>query len=388
MARPFHGPTIPETTAQVIGAVKHCPLTCGLPTRMSRRSFDEACAAERRKQQQRGEEWGAYGHKSKARLKIRCEECRGKVPPAEITIISMEEIMGGQSRLKKGKCALCSESGTVKSNHGLMVCTSCAAVQANINVRPQAVMRAMAIMRPELLDGVGQAVAIQVENRAMERLADLVGYNGQDGDDLLDRVELVVDQLAEAAQCSPGRAENCAAIAVAVSQYQERLAEAEARLAACQPPEINPADVAHLSHALDRYKERCEELAAALVMSRATAAELADQVNALDDQVTDLTGQVAIANGKLATALPDRSYLAGYLDDIRNVLELEEDFPADKLAYSVAMLKDGLAVSSALAHQAAGSVLDAHLLDLCLDAMRGHITGLDPDRIAAIRGAA
>jgi hypothetical protein len=34
---------------------------------------------------------------------------------------------------------------------------------------------------------------------------------------------------------------------------------------------------------------------------------------------------------------------------------------------------------------ASASTLDSHLLDLALDAMRGHITGLDPDRIAMLR---
>ena len=32
--------------------------------------------------------------------------------------------------------------------------------------------------------------------------------------------------------------------------------------------------------------------------------------------------------------------------------------------------------------------IDSHLLDLALDAMRGNITGLDPDRIAVLREAA
>jgi hypothetical protein len=350
MARPFEGDSIPEAITKAKRWVQHCPLTCNLPTRMTRAGWERSCAAERRRQEVRGEEWGTYGHKAQAKVKTRCQQCQGRTVPAEITLITLEETMGGQCKIKKGTCAICGDLGVLKSNHKLDVCTNCAAIQANINMRPQAVLKALGIMRPELLERAVRLVPdVQVEAfEEMERLAALVGYAGQDGDELLDRVELVIEQLAhEAAQWTMA-----GDMAIDLSQPDAHLAAA-----------VNQEDVALLTQAFDQYKERCEEL----------------------------ENNLALANNKLAQAQADKGYFATYIDDIRQTLDLPGDFPADKIAFSVAMLRDELQAAAEqleLPISRQGSALDSHLLDLALDAMRGRITGLDPDQLAMLREAA
>lgn len=382
-------------------SVKHCPLTCGLPTRMLKHGFADACARERRRQEHKRWDSGTVGVAStghRQKLYVRCASCKGKLVPAELTFITEEEVMGGLSKTKKGKCALCNDMAVLKSNHKLDVCSNCANIQANINMRPAAVLKALGIMRPELLDGVGQAIADQIDQKVLARLAALVGYSGPDGDELLDRVELVVDQLAEAAMCNPTRAENCSMLLQAVGQYQERLAEMEKRLseATAWTPvaedAIAPADVAHLGHAFDRYKERCEELTTELQEARGAAGIIDGD---LGESIRDIVSHSLTAQARLARAQGDLGYYATYLGDIRQALDLPDDFPADKVAYSVAMLRDDLrAATEQLELPTAGplvchgSSLDSHLLDMCLDAMRGRITGLDPDRIAVLREAA
>ncbi len=123
-----------------------CPVTCGLPTRMTEGGFARACAA---KQQQGGEYCDDPKNRaSKQVFAVRkklniCATCRGENRPAELEILTLSEVTVG-TKTKGQACTLCGKKDCqVAMNHGKEVCSSCSVLMAAVNLRPESVLAAI-----------------------------------------------------------------------------------------------------------------------------------------------------------------------------------------------------------------------------------------------------
>jgi len=100
--------------------LSHCPVTGGVPTRMSGAAFARMCE-ERRGTRRRKLNSVAVVTGSKA-----CEQCKGRrqhwPPELEIIDIKPEELEMGKTN---GRCAICDAKTEVKNTRGHMVCATC-----------------------------------------------------------------------------------------------------------------------------------------------------------------------------------------------------------------------------------------------------------------------
>lgn len=69
--------------------MRQCPLTCGLPTRMTESGWVKACAARRQLNEKFSE------HSADVHVMF-CRECRGRIRPPELEIITIEEMSVGR----------------------------------------------------------------------------------------------------------------------------------------------------------------------------------------------------------------------------------------------------------------------------------------------------
>ena len=180
--------------------IKQCPVTGGVPTSMTEASFKRACASHRR---QTGKTSYNYQIKERKVDLSACALCKGKRRPAELTIITDEEVreMGKPAR-NMGKCQNCGESAMVTKNNGLQVCSSCSSIQAAVKNRLEAVANAARSLGKgeELLAALVPSgkLAIQVTSDLLQEISGLVGYTGEDPKEL---VAAVVKATKACASC-------------------------------------------------------------------------------------------------------------------------------------------------------------------------------------------
>ena len=162
--------------------IKQCPVTGGVPTRMTEASFKRACAGHRR---QTGKTSYNYQIKERKVDLSACARCKGKKRPTELTIITDEEVreMGKPAR-NMGKCQNCGESAMVTKNNGLLVCSSCSSIQAVVKNRLEAVANAARSLGKgeELLTALvpSGSLAIKVTSELLQEISGIVGYQGED----------------------------------------------------------------------------------------------------------------------------------------------------------------------------------------------------------------
>jgi hypothetical protein len=393
---------------------KLCPVTCGRPTRMLKATFKKLC--DHHRNEQRESAVANYNWK-KGQKTSWCGECKGTLPP-ELELINKGELIEMAGQKLRGTCESCNgKNVTIGNNYGLKMCSSCAAVFSAVNNRfpvvAEAVKRTGRTEEAQKLFGsVVEFAPAQVESAALEEIAAAVGYTGTDGDGLIDEVrrlaqvavsgwskKSIIQDVVRALGCGEHEWElaalQCAAwneeakrrlaaqrlelehIADAVSypgkesgplhEFIGRLSDEFVGLLADlakikeatgfaveESPQSVVEAVALLAQTLDQYRVRCEEQAA--------KAREHEQLSSYREQillaVKDALGQPLISVG-------------------------ETPYQVECLVQELEQLRGGADRPSVLPMSSADTVL----LDLALDAMRGNITGLDPDRIAMLREA-
>jgi hypothetical protein len=395
---------------------KLCPVTCGRPTRMLKATFKKLC--DHHRNEQRESAVANYNWK-KGQKTSWCQECKGTLPP-ELELINKGELIDMATPNKKVvKCELCGEKRNCFSNNGQIVCSGCAAAQTLVKKCPQEVLALVekfhgrAKLSCWATPYVGEPMAVALESAALEKIAAAVGYTGTDGDGLIAAVEKaartaasgftvqksVSADVVRALDCGEAEWElaamQCAAyneeakrqlitqiielehIADAVSypgkasgtlhEFIGRLSDefvglladlAKIKEATGFAVEDSPQSVveavALLAQTLDQYRTRCEELAA----KAREHEQLASYREQILLAVKDALGQPLISVG-------------------------ETPYQVECLVQELEQLRSGTDCPSVLPMSSADTVL----LDLALDALRGNITGLDPDRIAMLREA-
>jgi hypothetical protein len=393
---------------------KLCPVTCGRPTRMLKATFKKMCDHHRNEQK---ESLVALGSWVKSNKTSWCGECKGTLPP-ELEIINKGELIDMAGQKLRGTCESCKgKNVTIGNNYGLKMCSSCAAVFSAVNNRfpvvAEAVKRTGRTEEAQKLFGsVVEYAPVTVESTALEEIAAAVGYTGTDGDGLIDEVrrlaqvavsgwskKSISEDVIRALDCGEAEWEmaamQCAAyneeakrqlitqiielehIADAVSypgkasgtlhEFIGRLSDefvglladlAKIKEATGFSVEDSPQSVveavALLAQTLDQYRVRCEELAA----KAREHEQLASYREQILLAVKDALGQPLISVG-------------------------ETPYQVECLVQELEQLRGGSDRPSVIPM----STADTILLDLALDALRGKITGLDPDRIAMLREA-
>ena len=295
--------------------IKQCPVTGGVPTRMTEASFKRAYAGHRR---QTGKTSYNYQIKERKVDLSACALCKGKKRPTELTIISDEEVreMGKPVR-NMGKSQNCGESSMVTKNNGLLVCSSCSSIQAAVNNRLEAVANAArSLHKAEELVGllVGpDGLRAEVENRALAEIAGIVGYESKDGEGLIEVVrkraltcasceaEDVLHEIREIVGYTPDQGDNGLADAVRAltaasgmdcTDEEIRLRDDLARACDMDPDYSYSWStvVQEAIHELARLQDRRDYWCEVATDERTERAKL-------DAKLQDALGKLAVANG-------------------------------------------------------------------------------------------
>jgi hypothetical protein len=391
--------------------IKVCPLTGNLPTRMTKKSFDRMCAATKARELE-PTRWGCE------RMIISCcTTCKGN--PKGLTIIDEKEMNQVAGIKMRGTCESCKgKNVTIGNNYGLNMCSSCAAVFSAVNNRfpvvAEAVKRTGRTEEAQKLFGsVVEYAPVTVESTALEEIAAAVGYTGTDGDGLIDEIRRLAQVAKDgfskrSVSADVVRALGCpehewelAAIqsAAYMGKYRREVKAAELFLDHIADAVSYPGkEAGTLTGFIESICREFKSLVAELDnVKRATGFDVADEPLAVVDAVALLAqtlDQYRTRCEELAAKAREHEQLASYREQIllavkdalgRPLISVgETPYQVECLVQELEQLRGGTALS------AIGSTVsssDAVLLDLALDALRGNITGLDPDRIAMLREA-
>gem|GEM_PF-6977232 len=143
-----------------------CPVTRGLPARMTEHGFASACAAALGQAREAVQDNSGL---SLAAVRIsRCLQCLGKKRPPELQVVDLDSLKterGSAQREKEfemsgkkqdGTCENCGRKNmTLTRLHGELVCSSCGNLFGAMVNRPEAVEKALGKMLPQLLPAAG-----------------------------------------------------------------------------------------------------------------------------------------------------------------------------------------------------------------------------------------
>lgn len=328
------------------------------------------------------------------------------------------ESMGKSS---KGICEVCSTSGVMlRVNHGKNMCASCQSLYAHVfnrlpvlatvlkesgkldeiikliadEIGNQALMQAVQPYVPE-------QVAVELENGTLDKIAEVVGYKGESGEGLIEAVrasvsgqkntisanlDLVKALFGEERIVGQSIADTAAMQIAAQLEDLQRKVEVICRH--CGVVDVDEAirQVAHSEAIFEELMLLAGELAGLPgdlpMLLRLQGEELLNMrtnLQAKQDQIFLSADQLSDAEQRL---LADEQIFA----------RIREVIAGDGIANGDLPTAIGQVLSSGDEVQAKGrgerASVDGHLLDMALDAMRGKIIGLDPDRIAMLREAA
>jgi hypothetical protein len=394
---------------------KLCPVTCGRPTRMLKTTFKKLCDHHRNEQRESGVT--NYNWK-KGQKTSWCGECKGTLPP-ELELINKGELIAMAGIKSKGTCESCKNKNvTTGNNYGLKMCSSCAAVFSAVNNRfpvvAEAIKRTGRADEAKKLLGASlvEFAAVQVESTALEEIAAAVGYTGTDGDGLIDEVrrlaqvavsgwskKSISQDVVRALDCGEAEWEMAAIQSAAyMGKYRRELKSGELLLDHIADVVSYPGkDAGPLPEFIERI---CHEFESALAdmakIKAATGFVLADDPASVVEAVALLAQtleQYRTRCEEQAAKAREHEQLASYREQIllavkdalgRPLISVgETPYQVECLVQELEQLRGGSDRPSVIPMSSADTIL----LDLALDALRGNITGLDPDRIAMLREA-
>lgn len=183
-----------------IQALHICPATNNLPTRMTRDAWDVLCAAtqERSRERECIDKNQAQLMRMTKRLNV-CSWCKGEILPRGLEFITKEELvamtsqkreeeMAKQSKL--GVCENCGEKSALTTSYGKRVCTTCLKIRSSVQnhvdkiaISARSLGKGEALLSALVPDGGG--LAIKVTADLLQVISGLVGYTGEDPDELV-----------------------------------------------------------------------------------------------------------------------------------------------------------------------------------------------------------
>jgi ribosomal protein L37AE/L43A len=172
-----------------------CPVTKGLPVRMTEHGFALACAAALGQAREAAQ--GNSGLSLAAVRMSRCLQCRGQERPPELQVLDLEILKTerGSAQCKRelemsgkkqdGTCENCGRKNMALTRlHGDLVCTSCGNLFGAMANRPEAVKKALRKMLPQFLPTeAGGEQERDLAQRCNELAAEVQGLNNQLADE-------------------------------------------------------------------------------------------------------------------------------------------------------------------------------------------------------------
>lgn len=194
-------------------SVRHCPVTCGVATRMTEAAFVACCEHHRAQVDLRRRfNYGAENAVEREHKKNSwCAVCKGQQRPAELTIISREEVEAMAKQTKIGVCENCGDKGALVTNNGQRVCSTCARVRSAVNSHLERVALAARHLGKgeELLAALVPAggLAVKVTADLLQEISGIVGYAGEDPGELVAAVRRQLNERGpDCAECDAASA--------------------------------------------------------------------------------------------------------------------------------------------------------------------------------------
>jgi hypothetical protein len=396
---------------------KLCPVTFGRPTRMLKTTFKKLC--DHHRNEQRESAVANYNWK-KGQKTSWCGECKGTMPP-ELELINKGELIDMAGQKLRGTCESCKgKNVTIGNNYGLKMCSSCAAVFSAVNNRFPVVAEAVKLTgrteeAQKLFGSVVEFAPVTVESTALQQIAAAVGYTGTDGDGLIDEVRLLAqvavsgwskksisEDVIRALDCGEAEWELAAIQSAAyMGKYRRELKSSELLLDHIADVVSYPGkEAGTLPEFIERICQGFESALADLDAIKAVTGFVLDDDPASVVEAVALLAQTLdqyrVRCEELAAKAREHEQLASYREQIllavKDALGMplitvgETPYQVECLVQEVQLrrIDEPLKVP---ARMPMSSTADTILLDLALDALRGNITGLDPDRIAMLREA-
>lgn len=183
--------------------VRQCPVTGGVPTRMTRSAWDAVCAAMRTKLSARRRQVGFNVRTGVDPVPSFCSVCGGAVLPPELIIISDGEAEEMAVQRKNGVCESCGQKAALQTNRGSKLCSTCVSIRSQVANRPEVVARAARdlskaeeMVRLIVGDEALRVVVDDAESKVLAEVRGIVGYEGEEPEGLVEAVRSVAARAA------------------------------------------------------------------------------------------------------------------------------------------------------------------------------------------------
>lgn len=189
--------------------LKICPATSNLPTVMTAASWKALCKATFKK-----ETAATMSSFHRVASESYCSKCQGKIKPPKLKIVSPEEMLAKTTINKelpmttkvsnRGTCDCCEDNNLVlRNNYNKKMCGKCASMYSNVRNYLPIIEMALAELWPDkyvpnakqLAASNPDAVKVAVDERTeavLKRIAALVGYDGDDPEEMVEKVAEVM----------------------------------------------------------------------------------------------------------------------------------------------------------------------------------------------------
>ena len=366
----------------------HCPVTGGRATRMTVETYRKMCLARRAP-----DNWA-------------CVQCHGgQSPPAELELVAADQL--NQSTIKEndmsmyGECEICGEKKKVRSVRNKNSCATCEHIWRASNVQPDLVLktlasakgddylrRAVGVMPPPEPAGTSDTIAVLARIRTTHQLepeADIEAFVTNLAEELEAANSTVVDVREDRINVQRRlRAAEQVIADIRIILGIENDADTSA-LEAIQRMKIDMKTV------LESYKAQSREIEGI----RALRDEWNDMINRLGNIRTALN---ADPDDDLVVLAGDVNHDADLFGQIVEALGIDADdieqapqLVAGILVREQQLLQKVSDLEKIVDNESLPAVLDwttdrsSALLDLALDVIAGRVSGLDAERIAALR---
>lgn len=189
--------------------LKICPATSNLPTVMTAASWKALCKATFKK-----ETAVTMSGFHRVASESYCSKCQGKTKPPKLKIVSPEEMLAKTPTNKelpmttkvsnRGTCDCCEDKNLVlRNNYNKKMCGKCASMYSNVRNYLPIIEMALAELWPDkygpnakqLAASNPDAVKVAVDEKTeatLKRIAALVGYEGDDPEEVVEYVAGVI----------------------------------------------------------------------------------------------------------------------------------------------------------------------------------------------------
>ena len=311
---------------------------------------------------------------------------------------------------KVGNCEVCDRTKTtVVSVYNKKMCLPCSNAYSAVNVRPEIVMEAIKEigLTDKFIATLGtEMVPVHVESSALKAIAEIVGYGGEDEDQLLEAVRelraengdlrIFLNQIS--AQVSTQGSEYAAVVdrvrqlALEIDDCRNGICEHALPLDLIKALDCTADDwemvaiqtAALLKQALGKHIQDCTTIK----RQACDIGGLAQGADRMREQLDRIKEEYTMTVDRLQELEQQHSQHLQVFAQLADLVQGNPEYPAELPSRFAALLRPQPAGLVPLKINVQEKMRDTFLLDLAIDALRGNVTGLDPQWIAMMREVA